>query len=103
MASDSVAKRHLVRFEDNNSKKWDGKEVWLDAYVLDELYDSKELLHGAKISVPFKGKGGKITHWNAIYVDPEEPAPSQSVEEPAATTDKSAAPKSKTIQTTGTG
>jgi len=36
----------------------------------DEFYDPKELLHGAKLSVPFKGKGGKITHWNAIYVDP---------------------------------
>jgi len=48
-----------VRFEGNNSKKWDGKEVWLDPYVFDELYDPKELLHGAKLSVPFKVRGGK--------------------------------------------
>ena len=93
MASNSEAQRHLVRFEGNNSKKWDGKEVWLDPYVLDELYDPKELLHGAKLSVPFKGKGGKITHWNAIYVDPSH---SNSAKEPAATTEKSAALKSKT-------
>jgi len=45
-----------VQFEDNNSKKWDGKEVWLEAYVLDELYNSTEMLHGAKLMVPFKGK-----------------------------------------------
>jgi len=61
-------------------KKWDGKEVWLDPYVLDELYNPKELLHEAKLSVPFKGKGGKITHWNAIYVDPSH---SNSAKEPA--------------------
>ena len=59
MASNSEAQRHLVRFEGNNSKKWDGKEVWLDPYVFDELYDPKELLHGAKLSVPFKVRGGK--------------------------------------------
>ena len=77
-----------MQFEDNNSKKWDGKEVWLEAYVVDELYNSTEMLHGAKLMVPFKGKGGKITHWNTIYIDPSQ---SNCAEEPAAATDKPAA------------
>jgi len=40
--------------------------------VLDELYDSTELYHGARIQYPWRGKGGKVTHWSAIFVDPEQ-------------------------------
>jgi len=57
---------YIVRFEGNDLYKWDGKEVYIDKEVLDELYDSSELVHGAKISWL---KGGKLTHWNAIFVD----------------------------------
>ena len=67
-------KRYVVRFEGNNSKKWDGKEVWLDAEVLDELYSKNELVHGCKITVPWKSKK-KITHWNAVFIDPSVPHP----------------------------
>ena len=66
-------KRYVVRFEGNNSRKWDGKEVWLDAEVLDELYSENELVHGCKITVPWKSK--KITHWNAVFIDPSVPRP----------------------------
>ena len=66
----SSSKKYVVRFNGNNSKRWDGKEVWLDPEILDELYDSTELYDGASISVPWKGKGGKISHWNAVFVDP---------------------------------
>ena len=61
-------KRYIVRFEGNNSCKWDGKEVWLDAEVLDELYDETELIHGSTISVPWKSKG-KIIHWKAVFIE----------------------------------
>jgi len=61
---------YVVRFEGNDSRKWDGKEVYEDKEVLDELYDSSELVHGAKISYPWRLKGSKLTHWNAIFVDP---------------------------------
>ena len=71
LASSSAPKQYVVRFEGNNSRKWDGKEVWVDPEVLDELYDSSELFHGAKIKYPWRGKGGKITHWNGVFVDPE--------------------------------
>ena len=62
-------RRYAVRFEGNQSKRWDGKEVWLEAEVLDELYDASELVDGANVVVPFRGKGGKITHWKAIFVE----------------------------------
>ena len=63
---------YIVRFGGNSSRKWDGKEILLDKGVLDELYDSTELFDGAQLVVPFKGKGGKITHWNAVFVTPEK-------------------------------
>ena len=68
--SESLQKRYIVRLENNNSKRWDGKEVWLDATILDELYSTSELFNGANITVPWKGKGGKITHWKAVFIDP---------------------------------
>ena len=68
--SESSQKRYIVRFENNNSKRWDGKEVWLDATILDELYSTSELFNGANITVPWKGKGGKITHWKVVFIDP---------------------------------
>ena len=68
--SGNSQKQYNVRFENNNSKRCDGKEVWLDATILDELYDSSKLFNGANITVPWRGKGGKITHWKAVYIDP---------------------------------
>lgn len=70
---ESSSQQYVVRFNNNNSKRWDGKEVWLDPEVLDELYDSSELFDGANITVPWKGKGGKISHWNAVFIDPNVP------------------------------
>ena len=60
--------QYMVRSDGNNSKRWDGKEVWLDTEVLDELYKSSELFHVAN---PWKGKGGKISHRKGVFVDPE--------------------------------
>ena len=70
MASD--AKSYVVRFEGNSSKQWDGKEVYINAEVLDELYSKEELVHSAQVTVPWKLKG-KISHWKAIYIDPSAP------------------------------
>jgi len=44
------------------------KEILLDKGVLDELYDSTELFDGVQLVVPFKRKGSKIMHWNAMFV-----------------------------------
>ena len=73
MATDKVVencnkpKYYIVRFEGNNSK-WDGKESWIKAIVLDELYNQAELVHGAEIMVPWSSKG-KITHWKGTFFD----------------------------------
>ena len=68
--SESLQKWYIVRFKNNNSKHWDEKEVWLDATILDQLHSTSELFNGANITVPWKGKGGKITHWKAVFIDP---------------------------------
>ena len=59
-----------MQFQGNNSKRWDGKETWVEASILDELYDQAELVHGAEITVPWKSKG-KITQWKGIFIDPD--------------------------------
>lgn len=76
-ASSDKPKRYIVRFEGNNSKRWDGKEIWIEAEVLDELYSEAELVHGAEITMPWRSKG-KITHWKAIFVDPDVKTPAGS-------------------------
>ena len=70
---ESSRKQYVVRFTGNNSKRWDEKEVWLDSEILDELYDSTELFNGASVTVPWKGKKGKISHWKAVFIDPNVP------------------------------
>jgi len=92
-------KRYVIRFEGNNSKRWDGKEIWLESTVLDELYDVTELVDGAKITVPFKGKGGKMSHWNAVFVDPATAETSAA----AATSQPAAATIETRIETAATG
>ena len=67
-ASLDKPKHYIVRFEGNNSKRWDGKESWVEAEILDELYSEAELVHGAEIMVPWRSKG-KITHWKGVFID----------------------------------
>ena len=61
---------YCVRYEGNNSKRWDGKEIWIEATVLEELYEPYQLTSGSHVSIPWKGKGGRISYWNAIIVNP---------------------------------
>ena len=73
-ASSNKPKRYIVHFEGNNSKRWDGKETWIEAEILDELYSEAELKHGAEIMVPWRSEG-KITHWKGIFVDQNASTP----------------------------
>ncbi len=61
-------KCYIMQFKGNNSKRWGGKETWIEADILDELYDQTELVHGAEIVVPWRSKG-KLTHWKGIFID----------------------------------
>lgn len=81
-----ASKRYVVRFEGNSSKHWDSKEIWLDCSILDKLYDTTKLFDGASLTVLFKGKGGKITHWNAKFVDPKVDASVVPAEQATSTT-----------------
>ena len=65
-------KRYFVRFEGNQSKRWDGKEVELDGGWLESLYSPEELETGSELSLPWPGKGKKVTNWKVVIVDPTE-------------------------------
>ena len=65
--------RYCVRYEENESKRWDGKEVLIDGTWLEHLYKPSDLAPGKRVILPWQGKaGGKITHWKAIVVDETE-------------------------------
>ena len=64
-------KTYLVRFQGNNSKKWDGHDVELDGEWLESLYDVSELKNpGKQLSLPWPGKGKQIRQWNAVISTP---------------------------------
>ena len=65
----AVMEGWTVRFEWNNSKQWDGKEVAVDGEWIRELYaDPTELEPGKEIRLPWKGKGGTTVEWKALIV-----------------------------------
>lgn len=46
--------------------------MWLDAEVINELYDSSKLFHGGNITVPWNTKEA---HWKASFVHPSAAKP----------------------------
>ena len=65
----SKLKNICVRFEGNNSKRWDGKEILLETSVLEDMYEPDQLMHSSHVTIPWKGKGGRVSNWNAVVVD----------------------------------
>ena len=63
--------KYCVRYKGNTSKRWDGREILLDAEWLESLYDPLELIVGKKVRLPWRAKGG-IQHWNAVVIRPED-------------------------------
>ena len=57
--------KYCIRYKGNGSKKWDGK--WLRS-----LYYHSELVPGNKLSLPWMGKGGRMSYWSAVLVDPSQ-------------------------------
>ena len=49
----SSSKKYIVRFEGNNSKKWDGREISVDEEWLESLYDPKELTGGKQLHLSY--------------------------------------------------
>lgn len=77
MESTEKQKTVWVRYEGNGSKKWDGKVIEVEAAWLEEDC-GQELQVGAEITMPWKGKGGKIVQWNqGVIVEDKEPSKPQ--------------------------
>ena len=58
-----------MQYKNNGSKRWDGKVLFLEGEWLETLYQPNELVIGSKLKLPWSGKGGKISYWNAVVVD----------------------------------
>ena len=70
--STSEVKNICVRFEGNQSKRWDGKEALIDYDWIKEQVDTTELLPGNAISIPWPNKGGDIEYWKGIVVNVDD-------------------------------
>ena len=71
--------KYLVQYENNGSKRWDGRVLYIDGEWLESLYQPSELGIGSKVKLPWSGKGGKITYWNGAIVDPNSTAIEQGM------------------------
>ena len=49
-----------------------GKRYGWTGSELRSLYDHSELVPGNKLSLPWMGKGGRMTYWSAVLVDPSQ-------------------------------
>lgn len=66
-------KEYAVKFKGNNSEKWDGKVISVDAEWLEELYGKQELCPGRIVELPWEGKDGTSVGWRVMIVSlPDE-------------------------------
>ena len=68
-ATTEVNTSYCIRYENNASKRWDGKELLVDKSWLDELYPASEIYPGKQIQLPWTGKRGKTVLWNAVVIE----------------------------------
>ena len=73
----SAKQRYCIKYVHNNSKKWDGRRLWLDGAWLEELYPAEELLPGKAITLPWHKKGGEVSYWSAVVVEDSATSPPQ--------------------------
>lgn len=65
--SDSFHK-YVLRFEGNDSRKWDGKEVTVEPEQLEGTYDPADIVPGAVVQVPYPGRDGEIELWKGVIM-----------------------------------
>ena len=58
----------MLRFEGNQSKRWDGKEVLIDYDWMKEQIDATQLFLGNAINIPWPIKGGETQIWKGVVV-----------------------------------
>ena len=51
-ATTEVNTSYCIRYENNASTRWDGKELLVDKSWLDELYPASEIYAGKQIQLP---------------------------------------------------
>ena len=62
-------KTYCIQYENNISKRWDGKRVLIDGQWLHSVCDISEIHFSDKIKLPWTAKKGKVQYWNAVVVD----------------------------------
>lgn len=60
---------YAVKFSGNDSERWDGKVISIDAEWLEELYPKAELGPGRIVELPWEGRDGKNVGWRAIIME----------------------------------
>ena len=58
--TDEATRNICIRFEGNQSKRWDGKEVLVDYEWVKEKVDATQLLPRSTVNIPWPIKGGEI-------------------------------------------
>ena len=65
-------KTYCVKYENNNSRRWDDKMVMIDEEWLHSVCNTSEIHCGDKVKLPWTAKKGKMQYWNAVVVDGTE-------------------------------
>ena len=53
-------KQYLIWYENNGSKRWDRREIFVNTSWLEEIYSADELCDGAKVRFLGMGRGEKL-------------------------------------------
>ena len=72
--TETIAGRYYyIRFEGNNSKRWDGKVISIPSSQIEDTYhDQSQLVPGFMITLPWPSKGSKkVINWKAVIVEPK--------------------------------
>jgi hypothetical protein len=68
--------KYYFEFCDNNSKRWDGRQLVGEEEWLEGLYEPDELVVGKRIELPFPVKGSSsVKYWSAVIVYPNSAEP----------------------------
>ena len=69
----TAGRYYYIKFEGNNSKRWDGKTISLLSDQIEDIYDPSELIPGFNVTLPWPSKGSKkVTNWKGVIVEPTE-------------------------------
>ena len=61
-----------IRFEGNQSKRWDGKEALIEYDWLKEQVGATQLSPGNKVNIPWPTRGGEVQYWKGVVVNNDD-------------------------------